>query len=166
MGNDRPSSVTWLELERLRKNWEELASRVAEIEASATANEHAAPNLDFGDSKLAAIASSIRDARERRLNLFDAALFGEPAWDMLLNLFIAKCRGEHMTTSRLCSAGGAPQATGLRWIGQLQKQGLLRRFRAPDDARVMLIEMTPDGYDLMRRYVTDGIAQFQMPLPD
>jgi hypothetical protein len=30
----------------------------------------------------------------------------------------------------------------------------------------MLIELTETGYGLMRRYVIDGIARFQMPLPD
>lgn len=165
MDTDPGEPVTSVELEKLRQNWEELSSRVAEIEAAALASD-TLPTLDFSDGKLAAIASSIHDARKRRLNLFDASLFGEPAWDMLLTLFIARCRGEQVTTTRLCAAGGAPHATGLRWIGLLNSQGLLQRLRAPEDARVMLIELTETGYALMRRYVIDGIAQFQMPLPD
>jgi DNA-binding MarR family transcriptional regulator len=165
MDTDPGKPVTSAELEKLRQNWEELSSRVAEIEAAAAAND-TLPTLDFSDSKLGAIASSIHDARKRRLNLFDALLFGEPAWDMLLTLFVARCRGEQLTTTRLCAATGSPRATGLRWIGLLSNQGLLQRLRAPKDARVTLIELTATGYALMRRYVIDGIAQFQMPLPD
>jgi hypothetical protein len=165
MAIDAGKPVTSAELEKLRQNWEELSSRVAEIEAAAVASD-SLPTLDFSDNKLGAIASSIHNARQRRLRLFDGSLFGEPAWDMLLTLFIARCRGEQVTTTRLCTASGAPHATGLRWIGLLDRQGLLQRLRAPDDARVMLIELTDTGYALMRRYVTDGIAQFQMPLPD
>jgi hypothetical protein len=165
MDNDPGKPATSAELEKLRQNWEELSSRVAEIEAAAVASD-TPPTLDFSVSKLGAIASSIHDARKRRMNLFDASLFGEPAWDMLLTLFIARCRGQQVTTTRLCAAGGAPHATGLRWIGLLNAQGLLQRLRAPGDARVMLIELTETGYGLMRRYVIDGIVQFQMPLPD
>jgi len=165
MKNDPGRPVTSAELEKLRKNWEDLSSRVAEIEAAAVASD-SLPTLDFSDNKLGAIASSIHNARKRRLSLFDGSLFGEPAWDMLLTLFIARCRGEQVTTTRLCAAGGAPHATGLRWISVLHRQGLLQRIRDQSDARVIRIELTETGYALMRRYVTDGIAQFQMPLPD
>lgn len=158
--------ATWRELEKLRKNWEELAARVAEIESNAKDREAAPPALDFDDEKLAAIASSIYAARKRRTELFDPALFGEPAWDMLLILFISKARGEQLSTSILCSRSSTPHATGLRWIERLQEKELVTRQRASGDSRVMWVEITATGYRLMRRYVIGGIARFQMPLPD
>ena len=42
----RGQPVTWQELETLRHNWEDLASRVAEIEASARENEATPLALD------------------------------------------------------------------------------------------------------------------------
>ena len=158
--------VTWAELQRLRKNWEELAARVAEMEACAPNDKTPAPALDFGEAKLAAIATSIYNARRRRLELFDAALFGEPAWDMLLNLFISKARDEVLSTAALCSLAGVPHATGLRRIDHLETKGLIERSRDPADARVTQIQITPKGYQLMRKYVTDGITRFQMPMPE
>ena len=171
MNNERPDvggakPVTWRDLERLRKNWEELASRVAEIEENARADEGLAPALDFDTEKLAGIAASIYAARKRRTELFDPRLFGEPAWDMLLILFISKARGDRMSTSKLCSTSSTPHATGLRWIDRLQQQDLVQRAPSDDDSRVMLVEITPLGFDHMRRYVVDGIARFQMPVPD
>jgi len=171
METERPDAgpthpVTWRDLERLRTNWEELAARVAEIEANAKGSGEAPPSLDFDEEKLAAIASSIYAARRRRNELFDPSLFGEPAWDMLLILFVCKARGDEISTSALCARSNTPHATGLRWIDRLQKQGLVRRTRAAGDSRVMLVEVTANGYSLMRRYVIGGIARFQMPLPD
>lgn len=171
MGNDPAppvpdKHVTWEELQKLRQNWEELAARVAEMEADANGDKEPAPLLQFGDAKLAAIATSIFNARKRRLELFDASLFGEPAWDMLLTLFIARTRGEMLSTRSLCALGGVPHTTGLRRIDELEAKGLIRRARDPIDARVMQIQICPKGYELMRQYVIDGITRFQMPMPD
>lgn len=158
--------VTWRELEKLRRNWEELASRVAEIEAAAKGNDVTPLSLDFDEEKLAAIASSIYASRVRRTELFSPSLFGEPAWDMLLILFISKARGDRLSTTQLSSRTSTPYATGLRWIARLQKKGLLSRERDLEDSRVMWVDLTATGYSLMRRYLLDGIARFQMPLPD
>lgn len=171
MNDERPDPseaqpVTRQELKMLRRNWEELASRVAEIEATAKHNDIAPISLDFDEEKLAAIASSIYASRVRRAELFSPSLFGEPAWDMLLILFVGKGKSERLSTSVLCSRANTPHATGLRWIERLQKQGLLSRERDSADSRVMWVDLTSTGSSLMRRYVLDGIARFQMPLPD
>jgi len=150
----------------LRETIETLAARVAELEERATAAGEPPRSLGFSDDKLATIASSIYRSRQRRAGYFDPALFGEPAWDMLLDLFIARVRGARVSTTSLCLAANVPQATGLRWVGQLVKAGLARRFRALDDARLKLVEITPEGYRLMRRYVGDGVTRFEMPMPD
>lgn len=158
--------VGWKELQALRKNWEELARRVSEMEARAAGSSPAMPVLNFGESKLREIAISIFSARQRRLELFDKSLFGEPSWDLLLTLFIARSGSGPQSTTELCRAAGVPLATGLRWMEHLRKQGLLQRVRSQDDARKSFVELTDHGHDLMRRYILDGITRFQMPLPD
>lgn len=164
--SDSEDQVGWRELQALRKNWEELARRVSEMEALASGNRSAPPVLDFGESKLREIAISIFSARQRRLELFDKSLFGEPSWDLLLTAFIARTGSMAQSTTELCRAAGVPLATGLRWIEYLKKQGLLHRVRSQDDARVSFVELTDAGHELMRRYILDGITRFQMPLPD
>jgi hypothetical protein len=149
----------------LRDTIRELAQRIAELEAKVEEGAEP-PSLGFSDDKLATIAASIYRSRRRRLNLFDSALLGEPAWDMLLDLFINKVRGARVSTTSLCLAAGVPQATGLRWIALLHQHGLLRRFKAPDDGRLVLIEITPKAYQLMRRHVSEGVTRFEMPMPD
>ena len=150
----------------LRETIETLAQRIDELEARTLDSSEAVRSLGFSDEKLATIAASIYRSRQRRGGYFDTALFGEPAWDMLLDLFIAKVRGARVSTTSLCLAASVPQATGLRWVGELVKAGLARRYRAPDDARLKLVEITPQGYRLMRRYLAEGVTVFEMPIPD
>jgi hypothetical protein len=147
----------------LRQTIRELAHRVAEMETRLS--EKSGAPLGFSDDKLATIARSIYRTRQRRTHYFDPSLFGEPAWDMLIDLFIAKIRGARVSSTSLCLAAGVPQATGLRWIQILEGQGLLRRFRAPDDGRLMLIEITAQAYHLMRKCVGEAVTKFEWPVP-
>ena len=161
--NDVPASSE--AAEDIRNNMLELARRVAELEARA--GEDGVPrSLGFSDDKMATIASSIYRSRKFRANYFGAELFAEPAWDMLLDLFINRIRGARVSTTSLCLAAGVPQATGLRWIETLAQHELVRRFRAPDDARLKLVEITTKGFQLMRRFVSESVTRFDMPLPD
>ena len=147
----------------LRKAIRELLRRVAELEAAAG---DAGPAPAPSDSKLAAIASAMYGLRRLRAKYFDPSLVAEPGWDMLLDLFIASIRGVRVATTSLCLAARVPQATGLRWIAVLQKQSLVRRYKALDDGRLKLVEITPEGFRLMRRYLSDSLTRFPVPLPD
>jgi len=152
--------------ELLLETIETLAQRVAELEARALEAGEPSRPLGCSDDKLATSATSIYRTRQQRARYFDPALFGEPAWDMLLDLFIARVRGARVSTTSLCLAAKVPQATGLRWVGELVKAGYARRYRAPDDARLKLVEITPEGFRLMRRCVGDGVTRFEWPVPD
>ena len=149
----------------LRKAVRELSRRVAELEA-ANGDAEAVQACAFSDSKLAAAASSFYGLRRLRAKYFEPALIAEPAWDMLLDLFIASIRGVRVATTSLCLAARVPQATGLRWIAVLQKHSLVRRYAACDDHRLKLVEITPEGFKLMRQYLSDGLVRYPAPLPD
>jgi hypothetical protein len=144
----------------------ELLQRVSELEVRAAESGHGAPSRGFSDDKLATLARGIYRMRQHRQSYFDSALFAEPAWDMMLDLFINKVRGARVSTTSLCLAAGVPHATGIRWIRTLREHGLLRRYRAPDDARLMLIEITPNGYQLMRQCLSEGVTRFEVPVPE
>jgi DNA-binding MarR family transcriptional regulator len=142
-----------------------LVERVAKLEATA-AREGAAVSLGFSDDKMAAIASSIYRSRQMRASYFKPSLFSDPAWDMLLDLFINKIGGRRVSTTSLCLAANIPQATGLRWIEHLQEEGLIDRSVAHDDARLKVVEITPKGFQQMRRFIADSVTRFSMPMPD
>lgn len=158
MSEERPSDegaalggVENLLLEHLRQLVRELETRSS------------APERCPSDPKLAAAADSMYRSRRFRSHYFDPVLFGEPAWDMLLDLFIGAIRGAQVATTSLCIASGVPQATALRCIALLNRHGLIRRYRAPGDSRLKLVALTPRGLRLMRGYLSEAIIRFRIP---
>ena len=111
------------------------------------------------DRDLAVAAASLYRARQRRMQHFDSQLFSEPAWDMLLELFIKKMRGNPVSTIELCAAARVPAATGLRWIARLEEHGLLRRYQSSEDRRFAWVELTLRANRRMRKYVSGEMAR-------
>lgn len=118
------------------------------------------------DEKLATIASSLARMRNRRSRFFPASLFAEPSWDILLDLFISQVRGTCVATTSLCLAANAPQATALRHIAILEEHGLLSRFGAPEDKRLVLVQITAKGYGQMRKCLGELVKSPGYPLPE
>jgi len=137
----------------------ELAAKLAEM----LHYGQAIPKVACTNAKLAAIAQAIYRARRRRDKFFDRDLFAEPTWDMLLDLFVNQVRGVRVSVTSLTLAACVPSTTGLRCIRILVERELVRRIRAPDDARLVLLELTPKGFQLMRQYVSDGILRQDVP---
>lgn len=115
-------------------------------------------------SKLGDVATAILHARRRRTQLFGRHLFVEPAWDMLLKLFVAHVRRAHVHSTSLCAAAEVPVPTGLRWIEKLEARGLVSRASTPKDGRITLVALTDDGFRLMREYITEGLFRSEMPV--
>jgi predicted transcriptional regulator len=144
----------------------ELTARVAQLEAEALKAGNRTPALGYSDEKLATIATSMFRARIHRANQFNPMLFGEPAWDMLLDLFIQKVAGRRVSSTSLCLGANVPYATGARYIERLEDEGLVLRFTPPDDKRLVLIDYTPHGFRRMRDYISQAVTRFRVPLPD
>ena len=144
----------------------QLAARVAELEDTWRATGNRSLSLAFSDEKLAQIATWLYSERIYRAGQFNPALFGEPAWDMLLDLFIQKANGRRVGTTSLCLGANVPQTTGLRYIDLLEEEGLVYRYTPPDDKRLSLVDYTPEGYKRMRQYLSLTMTRFKGPLPD
>lgn len=119
---------------------------------------------DTGSDRLVArdtASSALPDARlvrriirqrQQRARFFDAALFADPAWDMLLDLVAARGEGNKVSVTSLCIASGVPCTTALRWIGQMTQSGLLRRIEDKADRRRAFIDLTDKAAEAMARY--------------
>lgn len=82
-------------------------------------------------------------------------LFGEPGWDILLDLFIARCRRTEIQVSSVCLDAGVPSTTILRWIARLEREGLIYRIADSSDARRRYVRLTDDGHAMMRRILAE-----------
>ena len=73
--------------------------------------------------------------RQLRARFFDGELFGDPAWDMLLDLTAARVEHQRVSITSLCIASGVPPTTALRWINEMTSAGLLERVEDDTDRR-------------------------------
>lgn len=90
--------------------------------------------------------------RRRRDEMFPPGLFADPAWDMLLDLYGAHIAQHRVPVSSLCIAAAVPATTALRWIGKLEKSGMIQRRSDPHDGRRVFIELTADAIGAMERF--------------
>ena len=97
--------------------------------------------------------------RQLRARFFDGDLFGDPAWDMLLDLTAARAEHARVSVTSLCIASGVPPTTALRWIGQMTEGGLLERIEDETDRRRAFITLTDKAADGMARYFAEIGAQ-------
>jgi DNA-binding MarR family transcriptional regulator len=88
--------------------------------------------------------------RKREAVFENPKLFGEPAWDMLVDLFIAGEEGNSISVTSLCIASGAPETTALRWIVVLEQEKLIIRNPDPNDQRRVFLSLTDTAKNHMR----------------
>lgn len=104
------------------------------------------PRLTYGG---VAPVELVANLRARRNALFGADLFGEPGWDMLLELYRAKIESRRLSIKSLAIASGAPATTAGRYITMLIDGGLAERTDDPGDGRRALIAITRKGFTKM-----------------
>ena len=81
----------------------------------------------------AALAQRLLERRREREEALGAQLFRDPAWDMLLDLFVAQEEGRPVTLATVYVAPSVPITAAHRWVLVLEKQGLLVRIGDPVD---------------------------------
>ncbi|MFC0588950.1 MarR family transcriptional regulator [Novosphingobium aquiterrae] len=111
------------------------------------------------------LARIIYKTRLERSSFFDEELLGEPGWDMLLDLFIARSVGREISVTSLCHAARVAQTTGLRWIVNLEAAGLIERVADPSDGRVKNVRMTTVAATRMHNYLTRHMSTY-LAAPD
>lgn len=109
------------------------------------------PNYPF--DTLAILAKVIHKQRQRRDVLLGIPVTQEPAWDMLLDLYIARTEGKPISTSSAYIASNAPPTTALRYISLLEAAGMICRIADPFDNRVTYVEITPSAYLKVAEYL-------------
>lgn len=113
------------------------------------------PVVSSGDGEVAITGEQVRAvirARRLRSRFFDAELFADPAWDMLLDLFQAEIAQHRVPVSSLCIAAAVPPTTALRWIKTMTDCGLFRRRADPHDGRRVFVELAPAASGAMGSY--------------
>lgn len=116
------------------------------VGATATQSD---PRPSLPDPKMVRQIIANRHARAR---FFDPALFGDPAWDMLLDLTAAHGEGAQVSVTSLCIAAGVPATTALRWLTQMVESGIFIRVSDPADKRRAFIALSEKAIGAMSGY--------------
>ena len=103
-------------------------------------------------------------ARRLRDQFFPAALFADPAWDMMLDLYAARLEGRAVAVSSLCIAAAVPPTTALRWMKQLVEEVLFVRIADPRDGRRVFIELSAAAADGLAGYF-EAIGRIGFAVP-
>ncbi len=110
------------------------------------------------DAALLAHARRMITERARRLQYFDGHLFADPAWDIMLELFVAEIERREVPVTNLCFTSNVPDTTVLRWIKTLEAEGLVVRAKDHVDKRRVLVQLAPSARDAMRHYVEEQLC--------
>jgi CheY-like chemotaxis protein len=157
-------------LQRATAKWTRLAAQfrllsVAGVSpgemASAVRNDEHKVRVPPSDADLQALVQALLKARQRRSKFFDPSILTGPGWSILMDLTAARLQGTAVPTSSACASTELPLSTALRHVNQMVASGLIRRDPDPNDKRRTLLELEPDTFDLMTRYLAssfEGLA--------
>lgn len=124
-----------------------------EVKESETAHEEGSRRFKRSPQILFDLASSKYRIRRLRERYFQGGIFGEPAWDILLELFANHAKGSQISVTSLCIAANVPTTTALRYISLLEDRGLVTRSKAGHDRRVSFVKLSEHGHEAMTSYL-------------
>lgn len=120
--------------------------------------EEAVGRAGRDDAALLAHARRMITERARRFHYFDGHLFADPAWDIMLELFVAEIERREVPVTNLCFTSNVPDTTVLRWIKTLEAEGLVVRTKDHVDKRRVLVQLAYSARDAMRQYVEEQLC--------
>ena len=148
--------------ERVESFIGQLRKLITDFEQNREGQEGDKPEPLSGDADLLKFAEALYATRRRREAYFsNQSLFGEPAWDLLLDLFIAQSRSKRVSVSGACIAASVPATTGLRWISVLENEGLVERHHDPADARRAWLKLTLRGARSVRNFLQSAEEKWE-----
>ncbi|MXO64967.1 winged helix DNA-binding protein [Altericroceibacterium endophyticum] len=154
---------------RLSEEVTGLAQRLDQFGLPAPQADHTNSAFSFGEAEAgkkagraqrpalpdARLVRQIIQQRQARARFFDAGLFADPAWDMLLDLTAARVEHQRVSVTSLCIAADVPPTTALRWISQMTESGWLQRVADDQDKRRAFIDLSDKAADAMACYFAD-----------
>lgn len=96
-------------------------------------------------------------ARRYRNEVFGSGLFSDPAWDIVLTLFLAQLRREALSLSRLAEAISETPAATSRWLDALADRDLVREWSDPPSSNERMVQLSAKGSSAVRRSLSQWL---------
>lgn len=111
------------------------------------------------EQNLTIVAEKMYRLRRRRDALmtarFGGDIFSDPAWDIILDLYIHNSKNQDVSVTSVCSASMVPITTALRYITVLSERGLIERSKNPKDGRSYLLRLSAEAVQIVEELLTD-----------
>jgi len=130
-------------------------SNVTQLDVRSDACQPGIPPVPtLSDAEAAEVAKRIYQSRRRRLDAFPGELFGEAAWDILLDLYIQQHLQKPVSVTSASIASTQPPTTALRWLAVLEDIALVERYPDPKDARRSWVRLTAEANKSLKTYLS------------
>ncbi len=116
-------------------------------------NQHPIP-----PGTLLAFARETYNVRRKRSRFLPADLFGEPTWDILLDLYVATRENRPVPTTSACIGAHVPPTTALRWLRILEARGLVEREDDGRDGRRTFVRLSEQGLAAMENWLRGALS--------
>ena len=103
------------------------------------------------------LVQQILCARQFRSSIFGKGLFGDPAWDIVLALYLGQLRNQTVPITRLAEAASVSVQAVDRWLAVLEGQGLIERTRTGPDGEELPAGLSQKGSSAMRRWLAQWL---------
>lgn len=113
----------------------------------------APPDSNEADVDPLPFARSLLEARRMREEYFPTELLREPAWDMLLALYIAQREGRTLKATEASKAARIPYTSWMRLVDRMEAAGLIERREVAEDTRLVLVNLTPETNSRIAEYL-------------
>ena len=105
----------------------------------------AAPAAKSGRKTARDRAEEALQLNRQRMAIVGAELFGDPAWNIMLDLFVREADGKETTVTSACIGADSPSTTALRHLAYLVERQLVHRTTCSADHRKVYVRLTDDG---------------------
>lgn len=100
--------------------------------------------------------------RDMRDLVLGSSLFADPAWDLILALYIATAEGRQVTEEEARQASRVSPTTATRWINELERIGRIVRSTVTPDGSPTFIYLTGTQFALMDQFFESLASDFSV----
>jgi DNA-binding MarR family transcriptional regulator len=104
-------------------------------------------------TSLRAVAERLYCERRARDERFPAGLFGEPAWDLMLALFMAREEGRELHLDEAYRAAGVEAGAGRALVTRLEARNMVARAPSKRAKRRQSLHLTKDAVERLADYL-------------